>query len=212
MSASLRHGLPQPVWMVQRTTVHTVLPVETSLLLTTIHSMEAYQPDIQALLQDINGNYRNAEHKILPPPLRPAAQSMLKSYEFHTERSTAPRNASAALCEEQTLYDAQASRPLGPYSYSALNDTDLDSHGGCLKVTNGQKNPKANCCLERAFPDEPRHHSPSMVYNSIEMLPTRKPYLSSHTAPRSPVNVSKRQKLRGGTSSGVLSVLVTDDL
>ena len=94
--------------------------------------MEGYQPDIQALLQDINGDYRIPKRKfLLQPPSRPAAKPVLESNKSQTERSMVPRNASAK-------HEVQASRPLDAYLYSSLNDTDLDSHGTHLKVSMNQ--------------------------------------------------------------------------
>ena len=96
--------------------------------------MEGYQTDIQALLQDISGNYGDPEPTQPPPPARPYSRSIPRSYKSQAERSIMPRNALAPIDKQQPLHEAQAARPSDAYSYSTYNDTGLDTNGSCSNL------------------------------------------------------------------------------
>lgn len=98
--------------------------------------MEGYQTDIQAILQDINGNYGDPEPEQQPQSPLPCSRLISNSY-------MVPRNALAPIYKQQPLYGAQASRPSSAYSHSTDDDTGLDAYGSCSDLA--VKGRQANC-------------------------------------------------------------------
>lgn len=169
--------------------------------------MEGYQTDIQALLQDISGNYEDPEPEQPPQPPLPYSRPISKSYNFKTDHSFVPRNALAPSYNQQPLYEAQASRPSDAYSYSPYNYTGLDAYGSCSNlVVNGRLAP-ANCCPDRAFLAEPQPRSQWRANSTMRTVPAEILSSPGHTAPHSPVNAfqqPKAQQQRRGWSRRVL--------
>lgn len=150
------------------------------------HSMEGYQTDIQALLQDINGNYGNPEPEQLPQPPLPYSKPMSNSYKSQAERSLVPSNTLP------TLYEAQLSRPSDAYSYNTFNDNGLDAYGNCSNME--IKRRPAHCYPDRALLAEPQSHSQWRANGSMRTLPAGRLSLPGHTAPHSPVNAFQQPK------------------
>ena len=96
--------------------------------------MEGYQTGIQALLQDISGNYGDFEPQ--QPPL-PYSRSISKSHRFQEEQSMVPRNASTPIYTQQLHHEAEASRPSIACSYGTYSDTGLDAYGSSSNMENG---------------------------------------------------------------------------
>lgn len=105
--------------------------------------MEGYQTDIQAILQDINGNYGDPEPEQQPQSPLPYSRLISNSYKSQADRSMVPRNALAPIYKQQPLYGAQASRPSSAYSHSTDDDTGLDAYGSCSDLA--VKGRQANC-------------------------------------------------------------------
>lgn len=96
-----------------------------------MEAYEAYPTDIEALLQDINGNYGEATHERPPRPPLPSASRISNPFSIHAERSRGRSNALASIHEQQPLYEAQILRPSDTYSYSTDNNNGLDAYGSC---------------------------------------------------------------------------------
>ena len=92
--------------------------------------MEGYQTDIQALLQDISGNYGDLDPGPEQPPL-PYSRPISKSHKSQEEFSMVAMNASTPNYQQQQLYEAQASRPSDAYTFNSYNDAGLDAYGSC---------------------------------------------------------------------------------
>ena len=167
--------------------------------------MEGYPTDIQALLQDIRGNYGDLEPEQPSHPLL-YSRPVSTSYTSQVEHSIVPRDALAPNYEQQRLYEAQASRPSDANFCRGYNDTRFDTSGSYLKLENARG--RADCCLDRVL-EEPQPHPQCQAESSMKSLTAGRLSLPGHTAPHSPVNAFQESKARNkgrGRYYGVLPI------
>lgn len=172
--------------------------------------MDDYQIDIQALLQDIDGNYGDTEATQPLQPPRPRSRSISSSYKSQAQRPMIPMNAFAPINRQQPVHDAQATKSSDAYSYSTYSDTSLDTPGSCSNLHIERRS--ADCCLDQVLLAEPRPQSRSQwqANGSMSTLPAGRLSLLGPTAPHSSVNIFQQPKVqnqRRGLSRGVLPIV-----
>ena len=163
--------------------------------------MEGIQTDIQALLQEISGNYGDPEPEQAPLLSLPYSRPISNLYKSRAERSMVSKNALTPIHEQQSHYESQASRSQDAYSYSTLNDPNLDAYGSYVDLD--VENKPADCYLDQALLAEPQPHLHCQANNSMSTLPVGRLSLPGHTAPHTSVNAApqlKAQQRRGGES------------
>ena len=93
--------------------------------------MEGDQPDIQALLHNIDCDFGDYKLNRSPQSPLPLARLISSSYKLEDGPSIVPRSSLTLIDEQQPLYVAQTFECAGTQPYSTHNDRDFDQFGSC---------------------------------------------------------------------------------